>query len=243
MPKILSFEENKTFAKSNLLDLCTYLNACQIAFMCYFKFRFLLAEVLSNCGCFLYYGNIWQLAIRHVTWRIHCANYKKHPSIIKLSAQGDSGASQGCRLGRGSLLSIAHPHFFFCCCFWFLFFCLIWSHHRPGPVPGECDKLTGAMAQKGAGFCSLAQGKGPLWQHSPGLALWSCDVGDACVGKKRFIIEIDSRWALFLFIDNNFFHPFISQPWSRIFCRKEVTVHFWNCSSCLPVSHPHMPGI
>jgi len=48
-----------------------------------------------------------------MTSRIHSANYKKHPSIITLFAEGDTGTSQSCRLGSECLLSIAYPHFFF----------------------------------------------------------------------------------------------------------------------------------
>lgn len=156
--------------------------------------------------CFIM--EVWQLAIRHVTWRINCANYKKH---------ANSGASQGCRLGGGSLLSMAHCHFFF-----FL------------------PDLISLQAR------SCPQGSVTSWQD-----LWhKRELDSACVGflyrKKRLIIEIDSRLAFSCshsLANNDFFHPLISQPWSRLFCRKEVRVHFWNCSSCLPVSHPQMPGI
>lgn len=84
----------------------------QLFFHYYFKIRYLLAKVPSHCGCLLYYRSVWQLAIRHVTWRILCANYKKHPSITKHFAQGDSEASWGCRLGRGFVLLEVHPLFF-----------------------------------------------------------------------------------------------------------------------------------
>lgn len=41
--------------------------------------------------------------------------WEKHSIIhlIELLAQGCSGGSQDCRLGRGTLLSIAHPHLFY----------------------------------------------------------------------------------------------------------------------------------
>lgn len=73
--------------------------------------------------------------------------------------------------------------------------CLVWCYHRPGPAPGEQNKLTGAVAQNKVGFCFSTQDKEPLWLHSPGLPLWNYGVGDACVGK-RLILEISSRWAL-----------------------------------------------
>lgn len=59
MPKASS-EQDKTFAKSNLVDLCTYLNALQNPDILhsYFNIRFFLAGVLSNCGCLLYYKSM-----------------------------------------------------------------------------------------------------------------------------------------------------------------------------------------
>lgn len=54
-----SSEQDKTFAKSNLMDLCTYLNALQSPDILhsYFDIR-LLAGVLSNCGSLLCYKSM-----------------------------------------------------------------------------------------------------------------------------------------------------------------------------------------
>lgn len=166
------------------MDLCTSLNALQSPDILhsYFNIRFLLAGVLSNCGCLLYYKSMWQqsgMPLEEFTVPIRETIQVPLKTLHKVLVEHPKAADW-----EEQLSYIAYS--------FLLVSCLVWSYHRPGPAPGEHNELTGVVAQNKAGFCSPTQDKVALWLHSPGLPLWSCGVRDAWVGK-RLILEISSR--------------------------------------------------
>lgn len=184
MPKILSFEENKTFAKSDLLDLCAYLNALpNPAFLhYYFKIRVLLAEVLSNCGCLLYCRSMWQLVIGNVAWRVHRA-IRSIQAFLN-SAQGDGEIAQGCRQ-RWSVPPLALPRF--------SFLCPPGSHHTAGPIPREHNERSCGTKQSWAPIPHWRQ-RAPVGSTALGW-LRGTVMLEMLMWKKRCVLGIDPRWA------------------------------------------------
>lgn len=225
---------NKTFAKSNLIDLCTYLNALQgldILHSC-FNTKFLLARMLINCGCLLYYKSMWQqpgMPLEEFTVPIRKSMPASLQTLHKVLVKYPRAADW-----EEWLSYIAYSFFKK------KISSLVWCYHSPGPTSGEHKELTGAVAQKEVDFAPPPKTKCLCgWTalgYLCGAVCWRC----LCRKKKAYSINhLKMGSELFTFIDQHFF-PSVSQPWSRIL--QERTGQYISETALVPPPFPCSEG-